>query len=71
MNGYLRHPILGLLCAFALYFVVGLLLWNISAGMNNPDKGPMSDSERFTGNILTVALAVFSLGLSGFAMAKK
>ena len=70
-KGYLQHPFLGLFYAVVLYVLIGLLLRNFSLGMNGPNDDSMSESGTLLSKLLVISVAMFSLGLSGLAMARK
>ncbi len=65
-KGFREHLGYTLLYAFLIYMILAVALWLASPYLSDPYPGPMDREVEFQGIMLTLSVAAFSLGLSGW-----
>lgn len=65
-NGFRERPGSALFYAFLIYMMLAVALWLASPYFPGSSPDSMSREEEFQGNLLTLSIAAFALGLSGW-----
>lgn len=65
-TGFLQRPGSALFYAFLIHMIFAVVLWLASPYFPDSSPGSMSREEEFQGSVLTLSVAAFALGLSGW-----
>ncbi len=65
-KGFREHPGSALFYAFLIYMMLAIAFWLAAPYLSDPYPVPMGPKEEFEGIMLTLLVAAFSLGLSGW-----